>query len=311
MGKKKRILLIEPIGKTSSSVVSILEKQDFTVNFAEEGERALSMIYNDPPDLILVDMDSDKGHLGDLCVEIKSDSIYGHLPLVAMFQKGGYADGEVIRWKVDDFVFKPVDPDEILLRIQLIFDRGERNLDANALTRLPGNNTIISQIQSRIDKKASFALAYLDIDNFKPFNDRYGFSRGDEVLRMTARLIGNVVTSVKGSDSFVGHVGGDDFVFIVSPGVVKEVCEKIISNFNQIIPIFYDEEDRTNGYIESIDRQEQRCRFSLMTVSIGVGLSDNFSKLSHYGEIAAVASEMKKFAKNQGGGGYRVDRRKH
>lgn len=308
-GDQTRILLIEPSEGIRRKIGKLLKSEGFNTSFAEEGGRALGMIYNDPPDLVLIDMEPGESHLGELCMEIKSDNIYGHLPLIAMLPKGVYAYGEIKKWMVGDFIYKPFDMEELLLRIRLALVRDKRNLDANALTRLPGNNTIIQQVQSRIDAGKSFAFAYLDVDNFKSFNDQYGFSRGDEVLRMTARLLGNVVYAKGDSDAFAGHIGGDDFVFITGPETAEATCKEIIQKFDQIIPIFYDESDRAKGYIESLNRQGRVMHFPLMTISIGVALSRNITSLSHFGQITSVASEMKKFAKKHPGSGYFFDNR--
>ncbi len=308
-GDQTRVLLIEPSEGIRQKIDALLKNEGFNTSFAEEGGRALGMIYNNPPDLILVDMEPGESHLGELCMEIRSDNIYGHLPLIAVLPKGVYGYEEIRKWMVGDFIYKPFELEELLLRIRLALVRDKRSLDANALTRLPGNNTIVQQIQNRIDAGESFSLAYLDVDNFKSFNDCYGFSRGDEVLRMTARLLGNVVYAKGNSDAFVGHIGGDDFVFITRPETVGVTCVEIIQKFDQIVPVFYDESDRARGYIESVDRQGQTVRFPLMTVSIGVAFSRNIKNLSHFGQIATVASEMKKFAKKHPGSIYFFDNR--
>ncbi len=306
-----RILLIEPDEQVQKRLADFFGEEGYLLYAAAEGKRALAMIYNDPPDLIVMDVNEKrKDPLRDLCREIKGDNIYGHLPIIALIQRRSLEVEFLDGWMLDDFVCKPLNLYELSVRIRLILSRGEKNLDANALTRLPGNNTIIQQIQRRIEAKISFALAYLDIDHFKAFNDRYGFSRGDEALRMTARLVGNVVNEMKDPHAFVGHIGGDDFVFLASPGVAVPACEEIIRNFDQIVPIFYDERDRVQGYIASVDRQGKPTRYPIMTLSIGVALSPNLSGLAHFGQITSVATEMKKFAKMHPGSCYKVDRRK-
>lgn len=305
-----RVLLINPGKDFQKELEEFLAQEGILLYTAVGGEEALALIYNDPPDLIVVDVDKEReGSVGTLCGEIKSDNIYGHLPIIALFRREFLSQGRIDQWRVDDFACKPLDFQELLERIRLILSRGEQELDANALTRLPGNNTIIQQIQRRIEAKTSFALAYIDIDNFKAFNDRYGFSRGDEVLRMTARLVGNVVKSKKDSRAFVGQIGGDDFVFLASPENVVPMCEEIIRNFDQIVPIFYDADDRLRGCIDSVNRQGQKMSFPLMTVSIGVALSAQISNLSHFGQISSVATEMKKYAKMYAGSCYRIDQR--
>ncbi|MFW6324163.1 MAG: GGDEF domain-containing protein, partial [Desulfovibrionales bacterium] len=194
-------------------------------------------------------------------------------------------------------------------RISLALHRSIRELDANPLTKLPGNTSIIHRIQELIERREDFALAYVDLDHFKSFNDKYGFSRGDEVLMMTARVIVNTIRSMLGVSGFVGHVGGDDFVFILPPDIAEDACRRILENFDGIVPHFYDAEDRRRGKIVSVDRQGREQEFSLMTVSIGVVLNRN-GNLEHYGQASQTAMNLKKKAKENPKSSYVVDRRR-
>ena len=150
----------------------------------------------------------------------------------------------------------------------------------------------------------------VDIDNFKPFNDKYGFSRGDEVLRMSARLITSTIRNLNSPECYVGHIGGDDFVFIIPPHFTDQICQEIIKNFDLIIPTFYDEEDRIRGFIQSVDRQGKKQSFPLMTFSIAV-VTNEKRKIKHYGEVSDIASKLKKHAKGMEGSNYVVDKRKN
>ncbi|MFW5932231.1 MAG: GGDEF domain-containing protein, partial [Desulfohalobiaceae bacterium] len=165
------------------------------------------------------------------------------------------------------------------------------------------------RIQDLIDSGQDFALGYLDLDNFKAFNDKYGFSRGDEVLMMTSRVIVNTVRRIAGQEGFVGHIGGDDFVFIVPIQVVEEVCIKIIQNFDSIVPNFYDPKDRNQGYISSVDRQGRQQEFLLMAVSIAVVFNLQGS-LTHYAQASQIANSLKKKAKQDPASSYVLDRRR-
>jgi diguanylate cyclase (GGDEF)-like protein len=164
-------------------------------------------------------------------------------------------------------------------------------------------------MQRRLDGGGVFALAYADIDFFKPFNDRYGFSRGDEVIRMLGRLILNVVKMKTPNDSFVGHIGGDDFPFMVPFEEVEGVCGEIIRHFDSIVPSFYDTGDRTEGFIESSDRDGKKRRFSFITVSIGVA-HNAYMPIRDYRRLSEVAAEMKTYAKKHPGSCFKVDRRR-
>jgi diguanylate cyclase (GGDEF)-like protein len=182
-------------------------------------------------------------------------------------------------------------------------------VEINPLTRLPGNIAILKQIQSRLDSGEIFAVAWVDLDDFKPFNDKYGFARGDEVLKMVGRLVLNTVKEEQLNGTFVGHIGGDDFVFIIGYEEAVPVSEKIISNFDGIISIFYDEADQLKGYIESSDRSGRKIAFPIMSMSIGIA-HNRYRPFSLSVEITEIASEMKRYAKQTAGSCFKIDRRK-
>jgi diguanylate cyclase (GGDEF)-like protein len=181
-------------------------------------------------------------------------------------------------------------------------------MEVNPLTKLPGNISINRQIQARIDGGEAFALAYADLDHFKPFNDYYGFSRGDEVIRITGRLILNIVKNKQPQGGVIGHIGGDDFVFIMDVGLVEDAAKEIIDAFDRILPTLYEAEDRERGYIETLDRQGSTRKFPMVTISIGI-TSNKQRSFTHYGEITEIASGMKGHAKRARGSLYRIDKR--
>ena len=306
----KRILIVEDDLKTADMIKKIMEQKGYFAYVSDNGKEALDSVYNEPPDLIILDMIM-AGIRGDeLCRELKNDNLYGHLPIIMLIPKEElHKKNDIEGLTMDDYIVKPFTTEELLLRTSLSFSRSNRELDANPLTRLPGNVSILKEIQKRLDNNSSFSLAYVDIDLFKSYNDKYGFSRGDEILRMVARLLTNIIRGYNSPECFVGHIGGDDFVFIVPPHLADDTCKQIIKNFELIIPTFYDEEDRIRGYIDSIDRQKNRLRFPIMTISIAV-VSNEKKKIKHYGEISEIASRLKKHAKSLKGSNYVKDRRK-
>jgi PleD family two-component response regulator len=287
-----------------------LEKAGYAVFEAHSGDKALEQVYAEPPGLVVLDLMVQGKSGADVCAELKGDNVYGHLPIILSVPE--HALARQINWetlKVDDYLVLPCSEKELLLRTTLCFSRASRDLDANPLTGLPGNVTIIREIERRINSGSDFALAYLDIDHFKSFNDRYGFARGDEVLRMTARILVNVVRGFEGDSAYIGHVGGDDFILIMSPDNCTEVCEQIIGNFDQILPTFYEEDDRARGSILSTDRRGNRVVFPLMTLSIGL-VDSRSTDIAHYGEASYRASQLKSYAKTISGSVYVKDRRK-
>lgn len=184
----------------------------------------------------------------------------------------------------------------------------EMYLDASPLTRLPGGIAIESVLKKRLRKHRPVAFCLIDLDNFKAFNDRYGYAKGNDVIVTTARIIQSAIEENGTDNDFVGHIGGDDFAIITSPEKYAAVCKTVINAFDQKVIEFYDPKDRARGYILSKTRQGQDVKFPIMTVSIAVVTTDGKRQLNHI-EIGEIAAELKKHAKSMAGSVYMVNRR--
>ncbi|MCJ7602852.1 MAG: GGDEF domain-containing protein, partial [Desulfobulbaceae bacterium] len=184
----------------------------------------------------------------------------------------------------------------------------ELHIDSNPLTRLPGGVAIENVLKKRLESGAYLAFCMLDLDNFKSFNDRYGYTKGNEVIRATADLIKDAVAKHGTYDDFVGHIGGDDFAIIVKPANYKKICETIIRGFDLKMLSFYKPEDKIRGYIEGVTRQGLKVRSPLMSISIAVVTNENVRKMN-YIEVAEIAAELKEHAKSLAGSVYVVNRR--
>jgi len=182
-------------------------------------------------------------------------------------------------------------------------------LDASPLTRLPGNIAIERALLEKIRHNENFALCYADLDDFKAYNDIYGYAKGSEIIKVTGELLHNAKRRHGGADDFVGHIGGDDFVLITAPENASVICESIIGEFDRVIPFFYSEQDRGRGYIETTDRYGVTRQFPLMSISIAV-VSDVSRDILSPTEIAQVAAEIKDYVKTLPGSNYLVDRRR-
>lgn len=273
------------------------------------GTSALEFLFSSPPDLLVVDERLPDLKGTDLVRLIKGENVYRQLPVILCLDgEDSVREQTFDVLEVDDFLVKPVTPAVTRGRLILAYHRATRELDASPLTKLPGNTSIIHKIQDLIDRREDFALAYIDLDHFKSFNDKYGFSRGDEVLLMTARVIVNSIRAFMGANTFVGHVGGDDFVFIVPPDKAESACQRVLDNFDSIVPSFYDEEDRVRGAIHSVDRQGQAQIFPLMAISIAV-VFNRGGRLKHFGEASQIAMNLKKYAKKNPRSCYVLDQR--
>ena len=277
--------------------------------FFSSGREAAGALLTAPPDILICSMKlSDMPGLA-VAKMLKEENVYSQVPVV-MCMLPEEAE-EYTGWRdfvADDFFIFSGSAAVIRARLDLALSRATRTLDANPLSRLPGNTSIIKHTQGLINKNQEFALGYCDLDYFKPFNDKYGFARGDEVLMMTSRIILNSVHNLVLPFSFVGHIGGDDFVFIVPVEAAEPVCKMIVAAFDAIIPRFYDDEDLAKGSIVSIDRQNNVCTFPLMAISIAVVFNRNGS-LKHYGEASSLAMGLKKVAKKTVTSSYALDKR--
>ncbi len=301
----RTILILSPDAAMTSILAEKLSAEGDPVALSRFSS-AYDTICNEMPLLLIVDAGADPETATFLNI-LKDDPLFSGLPIIALFDKPDAFSG----WDafpVDDYLWKNDVEREIVMRVRLCLLRAQRAVEVNPLTRLPGNISINRQIQSCIDRNEPFALAYADLDNFKPYNDTYGFSRGDEVLRITGRLLLNITKGRQSRNSFVGHIGGDDFVFMTEPALIEETCREVITAFDRIIPTFYDPRDRDLGYILSHDRAGAKRQFPLLSISIGVAVSEG-NRFSHYGEISQIASEVKGFAKEQDGSCYRFNRR--
>jgi len=270
-------------------------------------QSALDYIYNSMPDLVIIDINTNDLDSINILSDLKEDPIFYQLPVLAVFPD----QFSILAWDFllfEDYIYKSDLERDMLDRIKLSITRAERVIAINPLTKLPGNISINKQIQARLDKNEVFALAYADLDHFKPFNDKYGFSRGDEVIRITGRLVLNIVKNKQYKNSFVGHIGGDDFIYIMDLNLIEEISQEIIDNFDRIIPTFYDNDDKERGYVESCDRSGNLKSFDIMSISIGI-TNTTSGYFSHYGEITERTSEMKKYAKQFKGSCYRLNRR--
>ena len=304
-------MVLSPGEELAALFAAAFSPAEVEVTALARGRGAVETLFIDPPDLLVVDAALADIPGLELVAMVKSENVYRQLPVAFVMDESALA--EDIDWcaaEVDELLTRPLTAAMLRARISLTLARASRSLDANPLTKLPGNTSIIGRIQERIDRKEDFALAYADLDYFKSFNDKYGFSRGDEVLMMTARIIVNTVRAVGGAKAFVGHVGGDDFVFILPVDQVEAACQAVVRSFDDIVPHFYDADDRERGFIQSVDREGNRRTFPLMAISIAVVFNRD-GRLTHYGEASQMAMTLKKKAKENPRSCYVLDKRQY
>jgi len=288
-----------------------LSEDNYEILKATDGEEALRIIRSKPLDLVLLDYSIPKLNGKQVCVEVKKDILLRHLPIIMVTGKGEVSDKiGGIDAGADDYVVKPFEPKELTARIRMVLRRTKRDLEANPLTRLPGNVSILNELTRRLEGKALFAVCYIDLDKFKAYNDKYGFEHGDDVIRETARILIQTTHELGNADDFIGHIGGDDFVIVTTTDVMDKICKRIISDFDDTAPSFYNETDRKNGYIIALDRQGKEQKIPLLSVSIGV-VTNEFRKIEHVAQIGEIGAELKSYAKSLEKSNYVKDQRKN
>jgi len=307
---REKILIVDDDPDILDILKLTLGTDRYEILEARDGEEALRKVYHRTPDLIILDYKMPKVDGFEVARILKKDILLRHLPIIMLTAKGTTMDKvRGIDAGADDYIVKPFEPEELTARVKMVLRRTTRDLDANPLTRLPGNVSILSEIERRIDEKGPFAVCYLDLDRFKVFNDKHGFEQGDRVIRETGRILIRTIQELGVRDDFIGHVGGDDFVIITSPKAVDAICERIIEEFDRIIPNFYSETDRKRGYVISKDRRGEISKMSFMSISISVVTSEA-RPISHVAEVGQIGAELKEYAKSLDGSNYVKDRRR-
>ena len=305
-----KVLAVSLHSKELAEMSVTLENGGYRVATVTSAKSMIEAVYAAPPHCLIVESDGTDAPSNALIKELKSDNVYGHLPVIILITADELAQG--IDWQdnpADDYLVRPFSEVDLLSRVSLCLARAHREIDANPLTGLPGNLTIMREAERRIAEGNRFVMAHLDIDDFKAFNDKYGFTRGDEVLRMTARILANAIRSLDSDDTHLGHVGGDDFVFMTPPHLITPACQAVMRDFDRIVPNFYDEEDRRAGSIQTVDRRGNAQTYPLMTVSIAA-VDTLTSRIAHVADLSARAAEVKHYAKQHAGSNFIVDRRK-
>jgi diguanylate cyclase (GGDEF)-like protein len=287
-----------------------LRLEGFRVATALDGEQALALAAELQPDLILLDVMMPKVDGYDVCRRVRGDARLRHTSVIMLTAKSLSVDKVVgLTAGADDYIAKPFDPVELVARVKTALRRVREMRSVNPLTHLPGNVDVQEEVARRVKEKRPFALMYIDLDNFKAFNDHYGFMRGDEVIKALAGCLKDAVGTRDEATTYLGHIGGDDFVMVIEPDAAESAAKGVIASWDRVVGGLYDEEDLRRGYIEVTDRRDRVRRFPVATVSIGIATTAHRAIESQW-QASEIATEMKQFAKREGGSSFAVDRRR-
>ena len=306
----RRILVVDDDRNLRKIIQTNLELAGYDVTTASNGSEAMRILDAMQPDLVLLDvmMPTIDGY--EVARRIRRHPSNTHVPIIMLTAKGEVEDKLAgFDAGVDDYMTKPFGPQELLARVKAKIRRVEVDSSLSPLTRLPGNLAIEAELRRRLDAKAPFAVLYLDLDNFKAFNDVYGFTHGDEAIQLVASTGVDVVRRRGTLQDFVGHIGGDDFLIVTLPDRAEEIAREIIDTFDRDIRKLYTAHDLRQGYIETRDRRGTLNRFPIMSLSIAI-VSNDQRPLENYAQIGEAAAELKRYAKSIGGSVYVKDKRR-
>lgn len=305
-----KILVIDDEMMLREMLKDIFSIAGYDVITAENGKEGLQKIETEMPDFVILDGSMPVMDGFETLKEIRKNPRFINLPVMMFTALSGETEQiKGLNLGADDYITKPFKTTVLLSKVKNILERKKQSIDVNPLTGLPGNLTIQHTVEKHIVSKDSFSLLYIDLSNFKSFNDKYGFYRGDEVIKFTASLLTNMTKEYGNVSDFVGHVGGDDFIIISSIDNSIKIAENIIEKFDYEIKRFYDANDLKQGFIVTTDRKDNIKQIPIMTISISI-IDTNIACLSHYAEISKRAAELKKEIKKQNKSAFIFERRK-
>ena len=307
----ERLLIVDDDRDICRYVEVNLTLEGYEVHVEHDGESAVATALRLQPDLILLDVMMPGLDGYEVCKRLRHDPRTATAAIIMLTAKSMSTDKVLgLTAGADDYIAKPFDPPELMARVGSLLRRSRQMREVSPLTGMPGNFQISFELDQLVNNPtARFAVVYADLDNFKAFNDKYGFLRGDEAIKATARLLSSALSRHPSEPQFAGHIGGDDFVLITSPEMAEPLAADVVDAFDEMAPRLYDDVDRERGYIEVLDRQGDQLRFPVMTISLGVATTAH-RRIASQWEASAIATEMKVLAKRDAGSAYEIDRRR-
>lgn len=297
MASGRKILVVDDEPHIRKILQFLLQREGLQVELAENGEAALEAVQRFAPDLILLDVMMPKMDGFSVLQHLRGNIQTSWIPIIMLTAKGESSEKvRGLKGGANDYLTKPFNHDELMLRISNMLDWGQVQRDANPLTGLPGNRAIEQELQRRIQSGAAFSFLYLDIDNFKGFNDYYGYSRGDEAISFLARLLTRTVEAEADPRAFIGHVGGDDFVVVTTPEHAESLGQHLIESFDAEVSSLYDPEDRERGYVRVHNRSGAEVMLPMLTLTVAL-VTGSAEQFPHTARLSDVAAELKSYGK--------------
>ncbi len=295
------ILVVDDEPHIAQILKFTLEKATYHVFTAENGQDALDKIQELQPNLVILDIMMPIMDGYEVCRKMREDFKMNQIPVIMLSAKGELP--EIVKGLesgANEYLIKPYSNEELLLRVRNVLEWNTKQKEANPLTGFPGNTAIERELKTRINRKEPYAFLYIDIDNFKGFNDYYGYQKGDEIISFLASIITLAVEKLGVKEDFVGHIGGDDFVLITDATRAEFMAKYIMDEFDKSALFLLNEDDVKRGFFEVKNRQGEIARVPLMSITIALVVSTD-NKITHFAEINDIATDLKRYGKKMKG----------
>lgn len=299
---KERIIVADDTQLILKIIEDKLLESGYEVITATDGKEALEKILDNPPDLVILDVMMPIMTGWQVCEQLRKHSLTNALPIILLTARSEEEDRIAgLELGADDYIVKPFSANELLARVKAILARTKRSRQANPLTGLPGNEAIEEKVNKRLISKTPTAVIYADLDNFKAFNDVYGFKHGDKSIKLTSRILSDSLEwwgdeDMDAQDYFLGHIGGDDFVVIMGSERVDDFCRMVVERFDLEIKYLYKKEDLDRDYILTTNRRGEWEKYPIISLSLSI-VDFQAQELESYQQLGEKAAEVKKRAK--------------
>jgi diguanylate cyclase (GGDEF)-like protein len=288
-----KVLVVDDEPQLVALIKRILERAGFEIIAIHDGRAAHETAVDTRPDAVLLDLMLGNVTGDSVFAELRKDFRTRLIPVIFLTVRSSIKDKvEHLMAGADDYVTKPFIGEELVARLRAVITRATTARELSPLTGMSGNSDILGEITKRLVSRKEFAVLYADIDNFKSYNDNYGFIRGDDVIKKLGSIILEVLEDQHSPAYFAGHVGGDDFVILTEPGLAEDTAAEITRRFDEAAPAFYDAADQERGWIEVEDRSGTRSKAAIASVSIGrvIARNDRFASAT---AVAVAAAQDK------------------
>ena len=291
------VLVVSDDASLRRAIGAHLTQAGYEVAEAADGAAGLAQAVALHPALVLLDVVLPRMPGLEVCERLRAEVSTERTPVIMLADQTGVEDRiRGLRAGADDYLDRSVDVRELAARLERLIVRTRSDLDASPLTGLPGNTALERQIAQRIGERGRLAVVQFDLDHFKEYNDYYNYRRGDRVLQLVAQIVVEAARAAGDADTFVAHIGGDDFFVVTSPECADAVARRAVEAFDATIPLCYDQEDRERGYISAVNREGQEQTFPPAALSVAI-VTNEAGDVHHPGQLAQILAELKAYAK--------------